>query len=493
MLPPTPAPTPDVRLERVGAVDMTHAPGPAPQTAPLEGRQPPEPFSQAIQRETLTNQRRRIFVTVGMGRWPFDRLLSAVERLAVNHDVFAQSGTSELPLTFPHKAFIDTEEFDRHLAEADIVITHAGNTVRRAQRLGKVPIVVAREHARPEMGNDPQERFLRAEAQGSPMVVSSGDEPNLDEALRRHDALLPTLWSLPPMPPPSPPAIIRSQLQAFDVDRRGPNPLRKHHDRRLGWAYAQLAGLGGAHLDVGCGDGQLIRALARGARRTAVGVEQAQRATDWADTTPLTETVRPTNPTQLAGSLGAASTAGRAAIVRIGARSPLPFAENSFASVSMLDVLEHVWDERAVLSEVRRVLGPNGLLVLSVPRRHVLSFMDPDNIKYRFPKAHRGIYRSRFGRDRYEQRFCDRTHGMFGEDAIERGWHSHYTEDQLESLLMRCGFQPLSWARANLLWRFADIPRLLLPGPLKRLTYPALRVDGRMFRQANLFVTARVA
>jgi hypothetical protein len=58
---------------------------------------------------------------------------------------------------------------------------------------------------------------------------------------------------------------------------------------------------------------------------------------------------------------------------------------------------------------------------------------------------------------------------------------------------MRCGFQPVSWARANLLWRFADIPRLLLPEPLKGLTYPALRTDGRIFRQANLFLTARAA
>lgn len=483
---PPPTPTPAVQLER-GSVETTQASRRGPQTAPLYDRRWPDRSSRAIEYEAPTNQRKRIFVTVGMGRWPFDRLLGAVESLALNHDVFAQSGTSKLPLTFPHKAFIDAQEFDRYLAEADIVITHAGNTVRRAQRLGIVPIVVAREHARSEMGNDHQERFVRADAGLSPMVVVSGDHLDLDEALRRYDALLPTLGSMLPILPPSEPVAIRTQLEAFDIDIHGANPLRKHHDRRLGWAYAQLASLTGAHLDVGCGDGQLVRALAQRAGRTAVGVDQANRSTAWSDLSRVTSSTRTT------GRHESPSSPGPATIVRIGARSPLPFADDSFASVSMLDVLEHVWDERAVLSEARRVLQPSGLLVLTVPRRHVLSFMDPDNFKYRFPRTHGAIYRLRFGRDRYEERFGDRADGMFGEDAVERGWHSHYTEHQLESLVMRCGFQPVSWARANLLWRFADIPRLFLPEPLKGLTYPALRTDGRIFRQANLFLTARAA
>lgn len=45
----------------------------------------------------------------------------------------------------------------------------------------------------------------------------------------------------------------------------------------------------------------------------------------------------------------------------------LPFADNSFDVVTMLDVLEHLSDDALALSEVHRVLRPGGALVLSVP------------------------------------------------------------------------------------------------------------------------------
>jgi len=45
----------------------------------------------------------------------------------------------------------------------------------------------------------------------------------------------------------------------------------------------------------------------------------------------------------------------------------LPFASASLGIVTMFDVLEHVAAEDAFLGEVRRVLGPEGLLVISVP------------------------------------------------------------------------------------------------------------------------------
>jgi SAM-dependent methyltransferase len=50
------------------------------------------------------------------------------------------------------------------------------------------------------------------------------------------------------------------------------------------------------------------------------------------------------------------------------ARLPeLPFPDHCFAVVSAFDVLEHCPDERAALNEIKRVLRPGGLLVLSVP------------------------------------------------------------------------------------------------------------------------------
>ncbi|HEX8835155.1 MAG TPA: methyltransferase domain-containing protein [Abditibacteriaceae bacterium] len=45
----------------------------------------------------------------------------------------------------------------------------------------------------------------------------------------------------------------------------------------------------------------------------------------------------------------------------------LPFDDNSFDIVTMLDVLEHLSDDERALQEVRRVLRPGGVYVWSVP------------------------------------------------------------------------------------------------------------------------------
>jgi SAM-dependent methyltransferase len=46
---------------------------------------------------------------------------------------------------------------------------------------------------------------------------------------------------------------------------------------------------------------------------------------------------------------------------------PFPFDDSSFGLVTMLDVLEHIEDDVSTLREARRLLEPDGLLVLTVP------------------------------------------------------------------------------------------------------------------------------
>ncbi|MFY9260906.1 MAG: class I SAM-dependent methyltransferase [Gallionella sp.] len=46
---------------------------------------------------------------------------------------------------------------------------------------------------------------------------------------------------------------------------------------------------------------------------------------------------------------------------------PLPYADNSFDLVTCSEVLEHVENYRAVLREIRRVLKPNGLMIVTTP------------------------------------------------------------------------------------------------------------------------------
>ena len=50
-----------------------------------------------------------------------------------------------------------------------------------------------------------------------------------------------------------------------------------------------------------------------------------------------------------------------------GSGSELPFPDNEFDLVALLDTVEHIPDELAVLSEVARVLKPGGKVIVTVP------------------------------------------------------------------------------------------------------------------------------
>ncbi|WP_457208399.1 hypothetical protein, partial [Nocardioides sp. P5_C9_2] len=116
--------------------------------------------------------------------------------------------------------------------------------------------------------------------------------------------------------------------------------------------------------------------------------------------------------------------------------------------------------------------------------------LDPDNAKFRVPRVHRAVYAARFGRETYETRFADDSDGLRGDMAWERGWHTNYDTAALVALLEDAGLTPLLKDGANLFWRFWQVPALLGPRSLRRLYDAPLRADGRLFRSANLFLTA---
>jgi UDP-N-acetylglucosamine transferase subunit ALG13 len=126
-----------------------------------------------------------IFVTVGMSRWPFDRLLKAIGPLCESHNIFAQIGVSDIKLPCSTCRFIPFPDFLDHIEKADIVITHAGNTVRLVQRRLKVPIAMAREGVRGEMANDHQVKYLRYEEQNG-RVIALWDGADLPKLVENH-------------------------------------------------------------------------------------------------------------------------------------------------------------------------------------------------------------------------------------------------------------------------------------------------------------------
>jgi SAM-dependent methyltransferase len=103
-------------------------------------------------------------------------------------------------------------------------------------------------------------------------------------------------------------------------------------------------------LDVGCGDGRLTAGLqARELTAADVSAEALRRAR-----------------ARLAG----------ARLVELEPDAPLPLGDSSFDLVLCAETLEHVRDVQLLLSEIRRVLAPGGVLALTTPAHGRLVGLD---------------------------------------------------------------------------------------------------------------------
>jgi SAM-dependent methyltransferase len=248
---------------------------------------------------------------------------------------------------------------------------------------------------------------------------------------------------------------------------RAANPFASHPLRRYAFAWQMLAGRRGRHLDVGCSTGDFLGVLHTGSPLTCEGADP--HAGYLAD-------LRARHPDLPLHT------------VRVGEPLDLP---GPYASGTLLDVLEHVPDENALLAGLHRLIEPGGLLVVTVPRRHVFSFLDPDNAKFRFPQVHRFVYAKRFGAAVYRERFEDLSDDLRGDMSVGKDEHTNYRTGQLLALLRANGFEPVVVTGANLFWRWLQIPALLTGGRLRRLLERGIRLDGKLFHSANLFVAAR--
>jgi hypothetical protein len=136
------------------------------------------------------------------------------------------------------------------------------------------------------------------------------------------------------------------------------------------------------------------------------------------------------------------------------------------------------------------VLRPGGLLVLTVPARHALSVLDPDDAKLKLPRLHGAVYRRRFGPAEYDRRFVDPANGLRGDMAWTRAEHTNYRAGDLLGMLAGAGFVPTARDGAGLYWRLLQVAALLLSDRLARLLDAPQGLDARLFHRANLFVTA---
>jgi SAM-dependent methyltransferase len=371
-----------------------------------------------------------------------------------------------VPPPCPWVRFLDPADLWARADRADVVVTHGGNTARLVQRRNRIPIVAARAACHGEMGNDHQVEWLDQERIKGRVVVA--DFARLAEQVDVHTETETRLLRERSVTRPTDPETLVRRLDRLALlNRNVANPFADHPTRRYAFAFAQLAGRRGRHLDLGCERGEFLAALAEHSDLAAEGAEPLAA---------YREELQARYP--------------QLKVTRIDPRRPLPFGDAEFDSASLLDVLEHTRDERETLREVHRILRPGALLVVSVPARHTFSWCDPDNAKLRFPRLHRAVYTARFGRAVYHARFVDLSDGMRGDMAEERREHTNYRPSELLGLLQAAGFDPVLRDGANLFWRFFQIPQLFLPRGWRWLLDAPLRLDGRWFRAANLFIVA---
>jgi len=238
---------------------------------------------------------------------------------------------------------------------------------------------------------------------------------------------------------------------------------------RYGFAWEQVRYQGRAHLDLGCYEGMFLDSLrAKGIARL-VGADVSTQAV---------QTARQ----RYSGLEFHHLCAGQA----------LPFQDGSFDSVSLLDVLEHVADQRGLLAEIRRVLAPGGTLIVTVPRRHVFSWMDLGNLKFRFPRLHRWYYCRSHSTQEYRQRYRANPDGLVGDVAARKFWHEHLSPRKLTALLESAGLSMVLVDGAGLFERPMCVMGRLVRwiGPAKRALSRLRARDSRAFGWANLFCVA---
>ena len=122
--------------------------------------------------------------------------------------------------------------------------------------------------------------------------------------------------------------------------------IRAEHEGRYRWATGVVGGK--EVLDAGCGVGYGTKMLAEAGASRVIGVDIAGEAVD--------------DAILRAGSIGE---------FVVGDLEQLPFKPRSFDVAVCFEVIEHVPRRERVLDEPRRVLRPEGVLIVSSPNRNV--------------------------------------------------------------------------------------------------------------------------
>ncbi len=250
-----------------------------------------------------------------------------------------------------------------------------------------------------------------------------------------------------------------------------PNNPFGHHPKGFLWEILRVnRGGRSSHLDYGTHDGSMLKLLSDTAViGEAIGLD-------------LNADVVARNASRMPANVH----------LRAVEKNPvIDLPAGSLDSISIIGVLEHIYDQKHVLGQLHRLLKPDGILIAAVPGRHFFSFLDMGNFKFVFPRLHRFYYERWHSREGYRQRYIDCRNGLIGDIEKEKAWHQHFSHAELAQLLSEAGFDVIDRDGFGFFNRPLVNLAYFMPGPLKRLTDRMVRWDARVFSQAEIFVAAR--
>ncbi len=247
------------------------------------------------------------------------------------------------------------------------------------------------------------------------------------------------------------------------------SPENPHGYTRYGFAWEYVPANQNAHLDFGCYQGKFLNTLKAKNIDRLVGVDISRQAV---------ETSRELHP--------------NLEIIHITQSVPLPFTEETFGSITILDVLEHITGQAELLTELNRVLRQDGKLIVTLPGQHLFSFLDLGNLKFRFPRLHRWYYCLSHSREDYEYRYVSNPDGLIGDISADKAWHEHFKRKKLKAMLEQCGFSVTVFDGSGFFSRLIINSRRLLrwARPIDALLDKIYRLDAKVFESTNLFCLA---
>lgn len=179
-------------------------------------------------------------------------------------------------------------------------------------------------------------------------------------------------------------------------------------------------------------------------------------------------------------------------IIQICEDASLPFNDGTFSSVTILDVLEHVYEQTQLLAELNRVLKDGGILVVTVPGQHLFSFLDMGNFKFRFPKLHRWFYCLRHSQEEYEYRYVSNPDGLIGDISARKRWHEHFSREELGKMLVEAGFSVIDFDGTGFFRRVIGNVRYFFQRfrRVHKILTRLQNLDASLFESTNLFCVA---